>query len=641
MSLISDVDSVVPDELRKQLSLIDEIVETNKETLSSVCEKIEDSGEQFDFIFLVIEYSFKIRPLNAEPLHSLHSLLFQKHDCKNHEISNWLSEEKYYSDKEMAKILMQDDLESFIKKKAEIGFDQKSEIDVDPGSSIGFVCEDENFFYFKHIFSYLQIMAFYGAIKCFKHASLNNEYDFDDVEKFAVAGGNMEIVHILEQRNISFEDCLEVSITFHRNELSDWILIHYGCQKSSLNDSYSHFNYRAVIFGLMNGISINNNLLCLESASGQLEIVKYLLEQCHENVETKDKNGHTPIYIASLNGHLDVVKYLYETCHANITEEEIKNFKNEEIKAYFNLMFADKPSDFENDIYKASEQGKLASVKYLIERCHANIETKNKYGFTPINSASYNGRLDVVKHLYEKCHADVETEDKCGRTPINNASLNDHYEVVKYLYETCHSDVETKDKYGRTPIFNASENGRLEIVKYLYNTCHADVETKDNNGYNLINIASLNGLLDVVKYLHETCHAKISNDAINKASENGYLEVVKYLYETCDANAETKDNYGNTPINIASSNGYLEVVKYLYEMCHADVETKDKCGFTPINIASLKGHLDVVKYLYEACHANVKTVDKCGYTPMDYASSKGHLEIVKYLREICHTKITK
>ena len=143
MSLISYIDSLVPDKLRKQFSLIDEIVETNKETLSSVCKKIEDSGEQFGFIFFVIEYSFKIRPLNAEPLHSLHSFLFQKHSCKNHEINNWLSEEGYYSDKEMAKILMQDDLESFIKKNAEIGFDPKSEIDVESGSSIRFVCEDE------------------------------------------------------------------------------------------------------------------------------------------------------------------------------------------------------------------------------------------------------------------------------------------------------------------------------------------------------------------------------------------------------------------------------------------------------------------------------------------------------------------
>ena len=46
-----------------------------------------------------------------------------------------------------------------------------------------------------------------------------------------------------------------------------------------------------------------------------------------------------------------------------------------------------------------------------------------------------NGKLDVVKYLYETCHANVDTKDKDGRTPISNASLNDHPEVAKYLCE--------------------------------------------------------------------------------------------------------------------------------------------------------------------------------------------------------------
>ena len=138
-------------------------------------------------------------------------------------------------------------MDSFIKKSSEVGFSPKSKVNVDLNPSIWFV----NNYDLNLELSYLQIMAFYGAIKCFKHAILTKEYDFSDVEKYAIAGGNMEIVHILEQKNLSFENCLEVSIKFHRNELSDWILIHYKCPKSSLSNSYSYFNYRAVIFGLM------------------------------------------------------------------------------------------------------------------------------------------------------------------------------------------------------------------------------------------------------------------------------------------------------------------------------------------------------------------------------------------------------
>ena len=37
------------------------------------------------------------------------------------------------------------------------------------------------------------------------------------------------------------------------------------------------------------------------------------------NVETKDSSyGETPLHWASEKGHLDIVKYLVEECHSNV-----------------------------------------------------------------------------------------------------------------------------------------------------------------------------------------------------------------------------------------------------------------------------------------------------------------------------------
>ena len=58
------------------------------------------------------------------------------------------------------------------------------------------------------------------------------------------------------------------------------------------------------------------------SSKGYLDIVRYLHETCHVDVETKDNNGRTPISIASLNGHLDIVRYLHETCHADVETKD-------------------------------------------------------------------------------------------------------------------------------------------------------------------------------------------------------------------------------------------------------------------------------------------------------------------------------
>ena len=68
--------------------------------------------------------------------------------------------------------------------------------------------------------------------------------------------------------------------------------------------------------------------------NGHKQVVKYLHEQCHVDVETKDDFERTPIYIASCYGHLEVVKYLHEKCHAVITEDTIGAANNEEIRSY-------------------------------------------------------------------------------------------------------------------------------------------------------------------------------------------------------------------------------------------------------------------------------------------------------------------
>ena len=125
-------------------------------------------------------------------------------------------------------------------------------------------------------------------------------------------------------------------------------------------------------------------------------------------------------------------------------EHELEELKKEngklqkETKAYFPPV-TEKPSGFESDICEAAYQGKLTSVQYLVEKCHADVEAKDEWENTPINLASLTGRLEVVKYLYETCHADVETKNKNGWTPINNASYCCQLEIIKYLYETCHA----------------------------------------------------------------------------------------------------------------------------------------------------------------------------------------------------------
>ena len=57
-ALISDVDYLVPAKFKKLFSLIDKIIETNKETLSSVFERIKGSSEPAFLFFLLTQNHF-------------------------------------------------------------------------------------------------------------------------------------------------------------------------------------------------------------------------------------------------------------------------------------------------------------------------------------------------------------------------------------------------------------------------------------------------------------------------------------------------------------------------------------------------------------------------------------------------------
>ena len=168
VKLISDVDSLVPEKLKKLFFLIEEIIETDENSLLSVCKKIEVSREPIDSIYSVIEYALNIRPLNTKSLISLHCFLSQKHGYESINTNNSLiysmllnqgiipKQNKKVSilkENQISVIFMQDDIDSFIKKSSKAEFNPKSKMEIDYNSSISFVKEN-------YELSYLQIMAF-------------------------------------------------------------------------------------------------------------------------------------------------------------------------------------------------------------------------------------------------------------------------------------------------------------------------------------------------------------------------------------------------------------------------------------------------------------------------------------------------
>ena len=182
-----------------------------------------------------------------------------------------------------------------------------------------------------------------------------------------------------------------------------------------------------------------------------------------------------------------------------VCEQEIER-QRQKLKAY------EKPNDLELDIFKACKEGKLSSVKWLIE--YDNVDKtksvrKNNYklqffeGDTPIHIASKNGHLPIVQYLIEDQKVDKDIKGSEDRTPLHYASEQCHLPIVQYLISK-DAKIESKDTDGWTPLQYASLNGKTEIVKYLVSK-GANKNYKNSDGQTSYDVADNDEIRDILK----------------------------------------------------------------------------------------------------------------------------------------------
>ena len=124
----------------------------------------------------------------------------------------------------------------------------------------------------------IDIAAFYGSINCFKFLFMNNVEVTENTCEYAVCGGNIEIVRILEQKGLPFRCSLLHSIECHRDEITDWLLLNHPSEVE-IEDYLGAFDFRGLLCAIK---KISKKLLgevLIECAEhGFLPLVKYLIE---------------------------------------------------------------------------------------------------------------------------------------------------------------------------------------------------------------------------------------------------------------------------------------------------------------------------------------------------------------------------
>jgi len=137
--------------------------------------------------------------------------------------------------------------------------------------------------------------------------------------------------------------------------------------------------------------------------------VKKLLQN-GANIKKEDREGRTPLHIATMWGNKKVVKVLLE--------------------AGADPNKADKEG--ETSVHKASYEGHAEVLKLLLAAPGVKVNKVDNEGRTPLWEASFLGKTDIVAMLL-KMGADANKADQDGDTPLYVAAKNGNTAVVKML----------------------------------------------------------------------------------------------------------------------------------------------------------------------------------------------------------------
>ena len=274
---------------------------------------------------------------------------------------------------------------------------------------------------------------------------------------------------------------------------------------------------------------------------GFLDIVKRLVDSHPEDVNTRGRDGGTPLHAALRNGHSDVALLLLEH-NADPNARDKRD---------------------ETPLQVASRQGDVKAMKFLIDH-QANPCAENGDKETALSLASRDGRLEAARLLL-KHGADVDQQVSLGRTALHVASENGHNDIVLLLLDN-DAKVNAFERRLQTPLHLAAARGEVGVASLLLQR-GANVNAQEASQLTPLHIASSGGQVETTRLLLDFRADVNAEDgegwtALHLAAYNGHLEVGKLLLAR-GANRDSMNHHGKTPFDVALENRHAHVAESL------------------------------------------------------------------------------
>ena len=265
--------------------------------------------------------------------------------------------------------------------------------------------------------------------------------------------------------------------------------------------------------------------------AGDVARVKELLAANPDLIESKEKDGGTPLHMAAVAGSKEIVEFLIA--------------KGANVNARSDLGV----TPLHSATYKWSKQ--VAEV-LLVKGADANAKSKD--GYTPLHFAA-NG--DIAKTLLDG-GADANARANDRSTPLHLAAAGGRKDVVELLLVRG-ADANAVNGARMTPLDLARSKGRDQTAQLL--------ESCVNYGATPLHIAAVDGKKEAVEALiaegaNVNARTKSGSTPLHLAAAEGRNDIaVLLLKKGADVNAVNSEGF--TPIDLAREKGHPETAQVL------------------------------------------------------------------------------
>lgn len=554
-------------------------------------------------------------------------------------------------------ILRNDDFPAFQLLSSEPGFDFNN-----------FPNENDDIFFEieKYSPTLIQFAALYGSISCFKFLLLNQPdlHKLDSqgltLTHYAIAGGNFEIIHILEQNSFDFNGMLEVAAEYHQNEIFNWL---YETKDTNLKPAFisacSSNNLKIAKFCLEKGIDPNLGWIHAVRNSS-LDIIKLLLN----NEKLKPQAGF-PIQKAAAANALDSIKLLLSDSRFSVNDVGV--CKN-------------------RAIHEAASKVNPELLEFVLRQSGIDVNAQNNYGISALHKSIGNTNIEILKLLVNVEGIDLNVQDLDGIAPIHDAARQDDNgcEKLRFLLQYQEKiNVNIESESGDTPLLIAVSSKSTKAVSVLLDFMNIDPNVKQplsiavsQNDMETIDklINDERVELNYIEFSSDEVLSKFveiqrfdANSQIHFAIKRDFIESAKIIINRSDFDVNARDAENKTPLHIAVAEHRTEIVELLIKKPNIDINAidcdkrtalhysafltqtdmmeillsfkgisinvQDKDQKTPLFIASELGNEFLVKMLLSFPGINRKLTNDTGYTALQMAGRKGHLNVVNIYME--------